>query len=63
KTMKDADVPILTCSTSSCHGSNILEEIGKRESSIADKQPAFQCIYCHAPSIGRFPIPKSHQNQ
>lgn len=63
KTLKDADVPILTCSTSSCHGNNILEEIGRRESSIADKKPAFQCIYCHAPAIGRFPIPQSHKIQ
>lgn len=62
KTMKDADVPILTCSTSSCHGSVIREEIGKRESSLAEKKPAFQCVYCHSPDIGRFPVPPSHQN-
>ncbi len=62
RSMKDADVPILTCSTSSCHGSNILEEIGKRETGDAEKRPVFQCNYCHTPAIGRFPIPASHRN-
>ncbi len=60
--MKDADVPILTCSTSSCHGPVIREEIGKREASLEEKKPTFQCIYCHSPEVGRFPIPPSHQN-
>lgn len=60
KAMKDADVPIMTCSTSSCHGGKILEEIGKRESSITEKQAASQCTYCHTPDIGRFPVPPSH---
>lgn len=59
--MKDADVPFQTCSTSSCHGKQIAEEIGKRDASIAANQPAFQCIYCHAPAVGRFPIPASHK--
>jgi Cytochrome c7 and related cytochrome c len=63
KTMTNADVPIQTCSTSSCHGQAILEEIGKREAGIDAKQPAFQCSYCHTPEIGRFPIPQSHQIQ
>lgn len=61
KAMKDADVPIMTCSTSSCHGNKILEEIGKRETSVSEKQQAFQCTYCHMPEIGRFPVPASHQ--
>lgn len=60
--MKDADVPILTCSTSSCHGPAIREEIGKREASLADKGPVFQCVYCHSPAIGRYPVPQNHQN-
>jgi len=63
KTMKDADVPILACSTSSCHGSNISTEIGKREASIAAKAPAFQCNYCHTTAVGRFPVPQSHKDQ
>lgn len=58
--MKGADVPILSCSTTSCHGTNVGEEVGKREASIAAKRPAFQCIYCHTPEIGRYPVPASH---
>lgn len=61
RSMRDADVPILTCSTSSCHGGEIKAEIAKREESIAARQPAFQCTYCHAPAVGRFQIPPSHQ--
>lgn len=63
RTMANADVPILTCSTSSCHGKNINEEIGRRERSIADNQPVFQCAYCHTAAIGRYPIPLSHENR
>ncbi|MGB7210135.1 MAG: hypothetical protein WBD27_15875 [Pyrinomonadaceae bacterium] len=63
KTMTNADVPIQTCSTSSCHGPVIQEEIGKREAAIAAKQSVFQCNYCHTPEIGRFPVPASHQNR
>lgn len=59
-TMKGADVPILTCSTSSCHGSKLSAEIAKREASSAAKESAFQCTYCHTTQIGRFPIPASH---
>jgi len=61
KQMKDADVPILTCSTSSCHSKDINVEIGKRDESIEAKQPVFQCIYCHTPEIGRYPVPDSHR--
>ena len=42
--MKDADVPFQACSTSSCHGGDIEEEIKRREATIAAKQPAFQCV-------------------
>lgn len=63
KTMKDADVPILTCSTSSCHSKDINVEIGKRDDSIGAKQPVFQCTYCHTPEIGRYPVPASHKVQ
>ena len=59
--MKDADVAFQTCSTSSCHGSNLTEEIGKREASINAKQSVFQCTYCHTPAIGRYPVPSSHR--
>jgi hypothetical protein len=59
--MKDADVPFLSCSTSSCHGKDLSGEVKKRADSIANKQPLFQCAYCHAPEIGRFEIPASHK--
>lgn len=58
--MNGADVPILSCSTSSCHGKDLNEELGKRDASVSAKQPAFQCIYCHTPEIGRYPVPSSH---
>jgi hypothetical protein len=76
--MVDADVPVLTCSTSSCHGgrkadlprddpaywSNVLSiEIANRQKSIENKTAPFQCTYCHTPEVGRFPIPKSHENR
>ena len=59
--MKDADVPFQTCSTSSCHGNNIGAEIAKREETVTNKQPAFQCAYCHTSAIGRYEIPASHR--
>lgn len=59
----NADVPLLTCSTSSCHGKELSSEIGKREKSINDKQQVFQCIYCHSTAIGSFKIPSSHLEQ
>lgn len=76
--MVDADVPILTCSTSSCHGGRkndlprddpsyginaLAIEIANRENSLKGAGPAFQCAYCHTPDVGRFPIPKSHENR
>lgn len=59
--LKDPDVPVLACIA--CHGDKLTEEIGKRESSIANKQAAFQCSYCHTPAIGRYAVPPSHENR
>lgn len=59
-TLVNADVPFMTCSTSSCHGSHIDDETAKREASITAGTAAFQCTYCHTPAIGRYPIPSSH---
>jgi len=76
--MKDADVPLLGCSTTSCHGgaandapkgddkyiqSAIANEIALREASLAANKPAFQCTFCHSATIGRYPIPPSHVNR
>ncbi len=55
-----ADVPILTCSSSSCHGDNLKNEIAKRTASLAT-QSIFQCNYCHTSAIGSYKIPLSHQ--
>ena len=56
--MKDADVPYIACAA--CHGDKLTEEAGKRADSEKNKQPAFQCTYCHTSALGRFPIPASH---
>jgi Cytochrome c7 and related cytochrome c/Class III cytochrome C family len=69
RTMKDADVPILSCKE--CHAKQeddpdkkaLIDEIDKREASITDKKPAFQCTYCHTSAIGRYDIPESHRVQ
>lgn len=61
RSLKDADVPILTCSTSACHGDELSDELAKREKSIAEKQAVFQCAYCHTSAIGRFQAPSSHR--
>lgn len=69
RTMKDADVPILSCKE--CHAKQeddpdkkaLIDEIDKREASIAEKKPVFQCTYCHTSAIGRYEIPASHRNQ
>lgn len=62
RTMKDADVPILTCK--GCHATQedvpfrrvLTAEIESRE---ANK--TFQCTYCHTSEIGRFETPASHR--
>lgn len=67
KTLKDADVPVAACW--SCHATQeedrtrkiLFVEIEARDKSIADKQPAFQCTYCHTSNVGRFEIPSTHR--
>ncbi|HEV7699419.1 MAG TPA: hypothetical protein VGO43_04255 [Pyrinomonadaceae bacterium] len=59
--MKDPDVPFLACV--SCHDKNLTDETAARADSLAKKQAAFQCSYCHSTAVGRFPIPASHQNR
>lgn len=60
KTLVNADVPIITCN--SCHEKNIVAELGLRAESLKSAQP-FQCKYCHTAELGRFPVPKSHENR
>jgi hypothetical protein len=62
KTLLGADVPLLTCSSSSCHGDQLKAEIAKRTTSLAAKENIFQCNYCHTSAIGSYPIPISHQS-
>lgn len=60
----NADVPLLTCSSSSCHADVLKEEIGKRNDTAAGpREKIFQCNYCHSSDIGSYRIPLSHQNQ
>ena len=63
RALVNADVPLLTCSSSACHVKELRGEIGKREKSIADKQEVFQCAYCHTYSIGSYKIPENHLEQ
>ena len=67
RTMKDADVPILSCKE--CHAKQeddpdkraLIDEVDKREASIAEKKPVFQCTYCHTSAIGRYEMPLTHR--
>lgn len=59
-TMREADVPFASCSTSSCHGPHLTAEIDKRAGTILKKEPVYQCFYCHTREIGRFEIPANH---
>lgn len=63
KTIKSADVPFITCVSCHNHVDDYSKEAAKRIKSVADKQPVFQCSYCHTTDVGRFPIPNSHQNR
>jgi hypothetical protein len=60
RAMKEADVPIYGCSTTACHGDELGAELKQREDTVAAKQPAFQCVYCHTSEIGRYAVPISH---
>jgi hypothetical protein len=57
----DADVPILTCSTSSCHASQLKDELTKRSESLTKKEAVFECAYCHTSPIGSYQVSPSHE--
>lgn len=73
--MKGPDVPVSTCSSTSCHGNvpvkkeQINLQVGQpgfsefaisNEKRARDKTPAYQCSYCHSSDVGRFKVPQSH---
>ena len=63
KKMADADVPFMACVGCHNHAEDISKEQTKRNESLANKQPAFQCTYCHTAAVGRFPAPPSHDKR
>lgn len=56
KTMKDADVPIMSCMSCHNHENDLKIELDKRAAS-----KPFQCSYCHTAAIGALPAPPSHE--
>jgi hypothetical protein len=63
KTLKDADVPIMTCTACHNHVGDLKKELDSRADSIEKKAPAFQCTYCHTTKVGAYPVPASHEKQ
>ena len=61
KTLKDADVPIMACTSCHNHVADLKGEMDKRADSVEKKQPAFNCAYCHTSAIGAFAVPASHE--
>src|SRR5687767_11655422 len=60
RTMKDADVPIMTCTSCHNHTADLKTELDRRAETINNKSPIFQCSYCHTAAVGVFPVPASH---
>ncbi len=63
KTLKDADVPIMTCTACHNHAGDLKKELDSRADSIDKKTPIFQCTYCHTTNVGAYPVPASHEKQ
>ena len=61
KTLKDADVPIMACTSCHNHVADLKTEMDKRADSVEKKQPAFACAYCHTSAVGVFAVPPSHE--
>ena len=61
KTLTDADVPIMTCTSCHNHAADLKTELDKRADSVEKKQPAFACVYCHTSPVGSFAVPPSHE--
>ena len=54
RTLKDADVPIMTCTA--CHANDLTKELNSRV-----ETKTFQCSYCHTAPVGVLPVPVSHE--
>lgn len=61
KTLTDADVPIMACTTCHNHAADLKGELDKRADTVEKKQPAFNCVYCHTTAVGAFAVPPSHE--
>jgi hypothetical protein len=61
RTMKDADVPIMACTSCHNHAADLKKELDSRADAIEKKVRAFQCSYCHSAAVGVFPVPVSHE--
>jgi hypothetical protein len=54
RTLKDADVPVMTCTA--CHANDLTKELNSRV-----EAKTFQCAYCHTAAVGALPVPASHE--
>lgn len=61
KAMKDADVPILACTSCHNHSDDLAKELTARATTVEAKQAVFSCNYCHTSPIARLPVPPSHE--
>ena len=61
KTMSDADVPVMACTSCHNHAADMKTELDKRADSVDKKQPVFTCAYCHTSAVGAFAVPVSHE--
>lgn len=61
KTLTDADVPIMACTSCHNHAADLKTELDKRADSVEKKQAAFNCAYCHTSGVGAFAVPPSHE--
>ena len=61
KTLTDADVPIMACTSCHNHATDLKAELDKRADTVEKKQSAFNCAYCHTSAVGAFPVPPSHE--
>ena len=61
KTLTDADVPVMACTSCHNHAADMKTELDKRADSVDKKQVVFTCAYCHTSAVGAFAVPASHE--